>query len=75
MTSKHLVHRLDPETSELKWYCGHTHGLRGGTWPEEWTTDKAKATELTQKQAKRLIDAQRHRKMTIGAEPSFTVVY
>ncbi len=73
MKGKHLVFRIWNDTQ--MWYCGRTSGLRGGTWPEEWTPDKTAATWLTQKQAKRLIDAQRHQLFTCGAEPSFTIVY
>lgn len=75
MKGKHLVYKPEQDGQPQMWYKGLTFGLRGSTWPEEWTPNKAEATWLTQQQAKRLIDSQRHRKVDCNAEPSFTVVY
>lgn len=73
MKGKYLVYTVDANGQPNSWYCGLSSYIRGNTGP--FTTVKADATWLTQKQAKVLIDSMRHRKFDVHAEPSFTIVY
>lgn len=73
MKGKHLVFKPGADGQPEYWYCGLSSYVRGNTGP--FTTVKADATWLTQKQAKVLIDSMRHRKFEVFADPSFTVVY
>ena len=69
----HLVYFEESHGLPAGYYTGSPTSLVGGDATHRG--DESKATHLTQKRAKRLIDKARHMGYICRAEPSFTVVY